>query len=114
MFLIKFLLVDLSRRLTGELIAYIRKASGAHPLFVCLSILSNNFSEVFWQLFQICHRSITGLGGEGSDLHVVYFILIGEELGYNIVEVENSKFSSVNGDFYGIQLTLVWPHIIIT
>ena len=30
------------------------------------------------------------------------------------VEVENSKFSRVNGDFYGIQLTLVWPHIIIT
>ena len=25
------------------------------------------------------------------------------------VEVENSKFSSVNGDVYGIQLTLVWP-----
>ena len=25
------------------------------------------------------------------------------------VEVENSKFSSVNWDFYGIQLTLVWP-----
>ena len=33
---------------------------------------------------------------------------------YIHVEVENSKFSRVNGEFYGIQLTLVWPHIIIT
>ena len=67
MFLIKFLLVHLSRRLTGEIIAYIRRhpASTRCPS-VCLSILSNDFSvEAFWQLFLISHRSITGLGEEG-------------------------------------------------
>ena len=59
-----------------------KKASGVQPSSLCLSILSNNFSvEAFWQLFSICHRSITGLGG-GSELHVVCFILIGEELRY--------------------------------
>ena len=44
-----------------------KKTSGVHPSPVCLSILSNNFSvEAFWQLFSICHRSITGLGGGGG------------------------------------------------
>ena len=40
-----------------------------------------------------------GEGGGRSELHVVCFILIGEELRYVHVEVENSKFSSVNGEF---------------
>ena len=47
----------------------------------------------------------------GSELHEVCFILIGEEHTKIHVEVENNMFSSVNGDFYGIQLTFVWCHI---
>ena len=52
-FLIKFLLGHLSRRLTGELIAYIRR----HPAPTrrpSVGILSNDFSvEAFLQIFPI-------------------------------------------------------------
>ena len=67
MFLIKILLVHRSRRLTGELKAYIRRhpASTRRPS-VCLSILSkDSLLKPFDSFFPICHRSITGVGGGG-------------------------------------------------
>ena len=78
MFLIKFMLVHLSQRLTGELIAYIRR----HPAptrrpSVCQYYQTTSPLKPFCR-YAILHRSITGLGG--SELHVVCFILIGEEL----------------------------------
>ena len=91
MFLIKLLLVHLSRRLTCELIAYIRRhpASTRRPsvcqYYQTTSLLKpfGSFSQYAIDLFSICQRSITGLGGGGgSELHVVCFILIGEELRY--------------------------------
>ena len=52
-----------------------------------------------------------GGGGVGATCSVFYS---NRRITKIHVDVENSKYSSVNGDFYGIQLTLVWPHIIIT